>query len=104
MSVSPNLTLLLIGAGAGLTVALIGGLVEYWVSMRANGSAVQHRLPGCLFYVSGGLALAGIIAIAASVLFNRGIEPALVIGAGVLGGFYLGFAFLFALWFLVERQ
>jgi hypothetical protein len=47
--------------------------------------------------------LAGIIATGASILFNGGIQPALIVGAGVLGGFYLGFALLFVLWFLVER-
>ena len=103
MSLSSNLTLLLIGAGIGLGVAVIGGLAEYWTSRRSDGFAAQHRLPGCLFYVAGGLVLAGIIAVVASFLFKGGIWPALILGAGVLGGFYVGFAFLFILWFLLER-
>lgn len=103
MSLSPNSTLLLIGTGIGLGIAAIGGFVEYWTSLRSKGNEAQHRLPGCLFYVAGGLALAGIIAIVASFLFNGSIGPALIVGAGVLGGFYIGFVLLFILWLVVER-
>ncbi len=62
-----------------------------------------RRLPGCLLYVVGGLALAGIVSIVASLFSNGGIGPALILGAGVLGGFYVGFIFLFIIWFLLER-
>jgi hypothetical protein len=103
MSLSSNLTLLLIGSGIGLGVAVAGGFAEYWVSLRWEDSEAQQRLPGCLFYVIGGLAVAGIIGIATSFLLGKGIMPALIVGAGVLGGFYVGFIFLFILWLLVNR-
>lgn len=103
MGLSQNFTLLLIGTGIGLAFAVIGGFAEYWSSLRTNGSKVQHRLPGCLLYAAGGLALAGIIAMVASFYFSGSIGSALVLGAGVLGGFYIGFACLFFLWIFIER-
>ncbi len=103
MSLSPNLTLFLIGSGIGLGVAAIGGIAEYWVSLRGGDDERQRRLPGCLFYVIGGLAVAGVIGMVTSFLLGKGIMPALILGAGVLGGFYIGFILLFILWFLVNR-
>ena len=103
MSLSPNLELLLIGCGIGLGIAAVGGFTEYWISLRRDEYEGQQRLPGCLFYVVGGLAVAGIMAMATSVLAGKGIMPALIVGAGVLGGFYTGFICLFILWFLINR-
>ena len=97
MSLSPNLELFLIGSGIGLGIATLGGFTEYWISLRRDGYEGRRRLPGCLFYVIGGLAVAGIIAIATSILAGKGIMPALIMGAGVLGGFYTGFICLFIL-------
>lgn len=103
MSLNTNLTLLIIGTGIGLGIALIGGVAEYWLSLRSDTADEPRKLPGCLLYVVGGLALAGLVSVIASFLFNGGIGPALILGAGVLGGFYVGFLLLFILWFLVER-
>ncbi len=103
MGLSTNLTLLIGGLGIGLGIALLGGVAEYRLSLRASADTGERRLPGCLLYVAGGLALAGIVSIAASLFSNGGIRPALVLGAGVLGGFYVGFIVLFIIWFLIER-
>ena len=54
-------------------------------------------------YVAGGLALAGIVALVASFLLSGGILPALILGAGVLGGFYVGFSCLFVVWTFLNR-
>jgi hypothetical protein len=104
MDPSTNLVLFIAGVIIGLLVALIGGIVEYWLSLRRNGTGESNRLPGCLLYVSGGLVVAGIISLAASFLLTGGIRPALVLGAGVLSGFYVGFIFLFVLWLLLESR
>jgi hypothetical protein len=103
MDLSPNLILLIAGTIVGLLIALIGGIAEYWFSFRSDADGEFNRLPGCLLYVIGGLALAGIFSIAFSFLFTGGIRTALILGAGVLGGFYVGFIFLFLLWLLLER-
>jgi hypothetical protein len=91
MSLSSNITLLLIGAGISLAAAAIGSFLEYWLSLRTNGNNGRRRLPGCLFYVAGGLALAGIIALVGSFLFNGVIQPAHIVGVGLIFGFFLGF-------------
>ncbi|MDX1414845.1 MAG: hypothetical protein R3293_11690 [Candidatus Promineifilaceae bacterium] len=92
-----NLTLFLAGAGFGLGIALAGGLVEYWLSLRP-GVERSFSQPGCLLFVTGGLALAGFIAIIASFVVDGGIGKALIVGAGVLSGFYTGFIISFSLW------
>jgi hypothetical protein len=46
--------------------------------------------------------MAGIVAIVASLLATGGIMPALVMGAGVMTGFYGGFILLVGLWFLLD--
>jgi hypothetical protein len=104
MSRETYLTLFLIGAAIGLALALAGAVAEYWSSLRPKSSSTQQRLPGCLLYAAGGLGLAGIIAIIASFILSGGIIPALIMGAGVLGGFYTTFAFLFIVWVILERQ
>lgn len=97
-----NTTLFVIGAGVGLVVAVAGAVVEYWLNLR-HAVDGQRTLPGCMLYVSGGLALAGVVALVASLLLTGGIRAALVMGAGVLGGFYAGFAVLLLAWVLIER-
>ena len=98
-----NVALFLIGVGIGLAVAIIGGLVEYWTTLRPGAESVQHR-SSCLPFVIGGLALAVIAAMIASALLNGGIGEALIMGAGVLTGFYTGFIVSFGLWFLLDRK
>jgi hypothetical protein len=100
MSLSPNLTLLLAGAGIGFGCALVGAVTEYWFSLRGNGNRPQRRLPGCLFYIAGGLALAGVIAVVVSLFVIGDIRPALTLGAGLFGGFFLGFVLFFSVWLL----
>ena len=99
-----NGSLFLIGIGIGLSIAFIGGLVEYWLNLRPGVAQSESRRPGCLLYVAGGLAVAGIIAMIASAILNGGVGDALIVGAGVLTGFYSGFIGLFCLWFLLERN
>lgn len=89
--------------GTGLIIAFIGGIVEYFVSLRPSAQESPRRLPGCLLYAAGGLGFAGLIAIIASLIVNKGVGDALILGAGVLSGFYAGFLFLFILWFLFNR-
>ena len=98
-----SLSLFLAGGAAGLAVAIVGGFLEYRLSLRSGARGPQQGLPGCLLYVAGGLGLAGIIALGASLLLSGGLLPALILGAGVLGGFYLGFGALFLLWLILDR-
>jgi hypothetical protein len=102
MSLSTNLTSLIIGAGIGLGIAVLGALVEYRLSLRSNAAAKTHHLPSCLLFVIGGLILASIASIVTSLILNVSIGPALILGAGMLGGFYIGFVLLFILWFYLE--
>lgn len=101
MTGTGNLGLYLIGLAIGVGVALVGGLVEYILHLRHDGEP-RFGVPGCVVYVVGGLVLGGIVAIIVSLVYAGSIRPALVIGMGVLTGFYGGFAFLIALWFLLE--
>jgi hypothetical protein len=84
MSLNTNLTLLIIGTGIGLGIALIGGVAEYWLSLRSDTADEPRKLPGCLIFVIGFLTLAGIVSTVASFLINGAIGPALILGAGVL--------------------
>ncbi len=99
-----NGSLFLVGTGIGLLIALIGGIVEYWISLRHGAQEGGQRLPGCLLFVGGGLGVAGIIAVITSLIINQGITDALIVGAGTLTGFYAGFFLLFSIWFLLNRQ
>jgi len=103
MDPSTNLIFFLAGIIIGLLVALVGGVVEYRASLRAKGTVESNRLPGCLLYAVAGLALGGIVSGAASFFLTGGIKPALVLGAGLLSGFYAGFIILFVLWLVLKR-
>ena len=91
------------GIVIGLSTALIGGLIEYWLTLRP-GAKRSSGQPGCLLFVAGGLALAGIVAMIGSAILNGSVGEALYMGAGVLTGFYSGFIISFCLWFLLDRS
>jgi len=57
-----------------------------------------------LLFVTGGLAITGFAAIIVSAILNGGVGEALIVGVGVLSGFYTGFFILFSLWILLDRQ
>lgn len=96
-----NLDFFLIGMAIGVVVALAGGLIEYVLHLRRNREP-RFGVPGCLVYTIGGLILAGIVAIVASLVLTGGIGPALFMGLGVMAGFYGGFILLVSLWLLLE--
>lgn len=96
-------SLLFIGLGIGFGTALIGGLVDYLLSKRRNNPQKTSYLPGCMFYFAGGLGLLGIISIIVSLIISGSIGPAIVLGAGVLGGFYSGFALAIIFYLVVKR-
>lgn len=98
---SSNLTLFLIGVALGVAIAIVGGLVEYVLHLRRNREP-RFGVPGCLVYVVGGLIVAGVLAIIASFLLTGGIGAALMMGLGVMAGFYGGFILLVSLWLLLE--
>lgn len=99
-----NILLFGIGLAVGVVVALVGGLLEYILHLRRNRTP-RFGVPGCLVYVAGGLILAGVVALIASIVLTGRIGPALIMGAGVLCGFYGGFVVLVLLWYtLWERQ
>ena len=69
-------------------------MIDYWLGRRNKNSQQMSRLPGCMMYVAGGLGLVGLFAILISIIIVGTIVPAIILGAGVLGGFYTGFALL----------
>jgi hypothetical protein len=101
MAENLSLTFFLVGLAIGSGTAFLGGLVEYLLHLRRNGRP-RPGTPSCLLYAAGGLILAGIVASAASLLATGGLRPALIMGAGVMTGFYGGFILLVGLWFLID--
>lgn len=99
MTASNNLTLLLIGLAIGGGAAGLGGLVDYLLHLRRE-RAPRFGVPGCLVYMVGGLIVAGVIASIVSLLTTGRLAPALIMGAGVLVGFYTGFMILVGVWLL----
>lgn len=95
-------SLFTIGLQVGLSLAILGAAIEYFLARRRSKAQVPRQLPGCLLYMAGALALTGIVAILGSIILRGSIVPALWLGAGVLGGFYLGFAILFLLYLLAK--
>jgi hypothetical protein len=101
MAANQNLTFFLIGLAIGGGSALLGGLVEYVLHLRRRGQP-RPEAPGCLLYAAGGLVLTGIAALIVSLLATGGVGPALVMGAGVMTGFYSGFILLVGVYFLID--
>lgn len=103
MTVSTNISLFVIGLAIGVSVSVLGGVIEYLLHLRRNREP-RFGMPGCLVYAVGGLILAGIAAIITSLVMTGRISPALIMGAGVLAGFYGGFILLVGLWFLIDSR
>ncbi len=101
MAGNQNLTFFLIGLAIGGGSALLGGLAEYVLHLRRNGRP-RPEVPSCLLYAAGGLVLAGVMALVVSLLATGGLTPALIMGAGVMTGFYSGFILLVGIYFLIE--
>jgi hypothetical protein len=98
-----GITLFLSGAILGLVVAAVGAALEY----RLHLSPARPRRnpgPGCLVYTIWGLVLAGIVSVLTSLLLTGGIRVALIIGTGVLAGFYAGFILLLGLWLFFDSR
>lgn len=75
--------------------AIIGALVDYLIGRRRHDKQEVSGPPGCLMLVAGGLGITGMIVIFLSWLLTGSITLAVIAGAGVLLGFFVGFAFLF---------
>lgn len=103
MTFGSNSSLFLIGLLIGVSVALIGGLVEYVLHLRRSRVPLSG-MPSCLLFTIGGLVLAGIAAIVTSLILTGAIWPALILGVGVMGGFYGTFMLLVGLWLLLESR
>ena len=99
MDQSSNLTLFLIGLAIGIATAVLGGVVDFALHLRRRREA-NPGVPGCLVYTIGGLILAGLVALITSLVLTGSLGPGLVIGGGVLLGFYAGFIVLVVLWFV----
>ena len=96
--------LFLVGTLIGVAVATIGALVDYWLSFRpSRRTARALRLPGCFVYVLGGLGLAGVLSGLVSLMSTGGIAAAMLMGLGVITGFYCTFLGLSAFWLLLQE-
>jgi purine-cytosine permease-like protein len=103
VNLQTDTSLLFIGLAIGASIAIIGGSVDYLISRRRAAYQNTNRLPGCLIYTAGMLGLIGIIAIILSLIISRSIGPAIILGAGVLGGFYAGFTLLMIGYLVFKR-
>lgn len=97
------ISLLLVGFGIGISIAVIGGAVDYWLSGRKNNPHQSKPFPGCLLFIAGAFGLIGLVALIISFILEGSIGPAIILGAGVLGGFYAGFTLLMLLYLFTER-
>jgi hypothetical protein len=96
-------TLFLSGAIFGLLVAAFGAAVEYRLHL-APTQPIRRRGPGCLLYAVFGLILAGIASMITSFWLTGGIRIALLLGVGVLAGFYSGFILLLGVWLFFDSR
>ncbi len=103
MTATSNTSLFVIGLLVGVVVALAGGAVEYLMHLRHNRSPFTG-LPSCLLFTIGGLVLAGIAAIITSLVLTGGAWPALILGFGVMTGFYGAFMLLVGLWLFMDSR
>lgn len=103
MTGATNISLPYIGFGIGISIAVIGGAIDYLLSKRRTNSLRTNNLPGCMLYIAGALGLTGLMAVIVSIIMIGRIGPAIVLGAGVLSGFYVGFALLMILYLVAQR-
>lgn len=102
-----NLNLLLIGGGIGLTVAIVGAILDYRLHLRPEKPTPQPgepRQPGCILFAIGGLTLTGLVALVAAFVLTGGIRPTLIVGLGTFIGFYAGFLTLLIIWLRIDKQ
>lgn len=102
-----NINLFLLGGGFGLSVAIVGALVDYWLHLRPSKPTPkpgEPRQPGCILFAIGGLTLTGVAVLIASFVLTGGIVPALIFGLGTFVGFYIGFLTLLILWMRIDKD
>ncbi len=92
----------LVGLTIGFTSSAIGAIVDYRVMQRKDTAEESHT-PGCMLIMSGILGWVGIIVVGIS-LFLQSFNRALIVGTGVLLGFFAGFLVMLALWFILRRN
>ena len=96
MNIEWSMTPVLMGIGFGFAASVIGAVLQYWFSVR-KGIKSRNRLPGLILIVSGLLGLTGLLAIIISLFFGWTTQ-AILIGAGVLIGFFAGFLIMVLAW------
>lgn len=102
-----NINLFLLGGGIGLTVAIFGAIVDYWLHLRPGKPTPkpgEPRQPGCVLFAIGGLSLTGVVVLIATFILTGGILPALILGLGTFVGFYLGFLGLLIIWIKIDKR
>ncbi len=103
MAGNGGISLFTLGLGFGISLAVAGAMIEVLLMRRNLAAGRPRQLPGCMLYVAGILGLAGIVAVLGSFLLSGTIGPALLMGAGILSGFYGAFAVLFLAYLFYER-
>ncbi len=89
------------GFMVGVTSAVIGSIVE-WRLLRRQTKDVE-RVPGCMMLMAGGLGFVGALSILIG-LIVRSLPLVLLLGLGVITGFWLGFILMAIIWYLFVRQ
>ena len=85
----------LLGGGFGLFCAIVGALVDFLLMRRRGDNDTENPLPSCMLLMIGALGMMGLLALGVSFLITGTIWSAIIVGAGVLLGFLIGFIVLF---------
>jgi membrane associated rhomboid family serine protease len=96
------LTWIALGGVVGLTSAVIGAFIDFQLSKKRAED--DPRLPGCMLLIAGFLGFAGVIALIGSFIFGVSIQRPLLTGAGVIGGFFIGFTLLLVMWLWANKM
>lgn len=91
-----------IGGAMGLVAAFVGALIDFRVTWNRREDAQVRRLPGCMMLVAGVMGGAGVFSILLA-LFTHQAVRAILVGLGLIGGFFVGFTILVCLWLLWLR-